>query len=95
MSGRYISPWKIRREESEDGAANQVPKKTDILIIGGGVVGSSVAYWIKQQNPAATSITVVERDPVVRVTTDAFIDLINLISNVICERKTCASKTFA
>uniref|UniRef100_A0A0B6ZAQ8 FAD-dependent oxidoreductase domain-containing protein 1 n=1 Tax=Arion vulgaris TaxID=1028688 RepID=A0A0B6ZAQ8_9EUPU len=67
-AGKYKSPWKIHKDKYEglDAAVseNEIPKETDILIIGGGVIGSSVAYWIKQQNPKASSITVIERDPV-------------------------------
>ncbi|CAM5362074.1 glycine/D-amino acid oxidase-like deaminating enzyme [Aquamicrobium terrae] len=36
--------------------------KTDILIIGGGAIGSAVAYFVKLQSPG-TQVTVVERDP--------------------------------
>ena len=40
-----------------------VPRETDVLVVGGGAVGSSVAYWLKQRNPKGISVTVVERDP--------------------------------
>lgn len=36
--------------------------KTDILIIGGGAIGSAVAYFLKLKAPG-THVTVVERDP--------------------------------
>lgn len=36
--------------------------KTDILIIGGGAIGSAVAYFVKLQSPG-TAVAVVERDP--------------------------------
>jgi FAD-dependent oxidoreductase domain-containing protein 1 len=36
--------------------------RTDIVVIGGGAVGASVAYFVKQLDPAA-SVVVVERDP--------------------------------
>lgn len=35
----------------------------DIAIIGGGVVGSSIAYWIQQRVPKAVNIVVLEKDP--------------------------------
>jgi FAD-dependent oxidoreductase domain-containing protein 1 len=56
-------------------AANQVakspyrdgifPEHCDIVIIGGGAVGSSIAYWLKQRAPNALTITVIEKDPLV------------------------------
>ncbi|MGX5849222.1 NAD(P)/FAD-dependent oxidoreductase [Mesorhizobium sp. PL10] len=36
--------------------------KTDILIIGGGAIGSAVAYFVKLKSPT-TAVSVVERDP--------------------------------
>ncbi|CAL1545413.1 unnamed protein product [Lymnaea stagnalis] len=68
-AGKYRSPWKILREEFEGiGTMKppglEVPRETDILIVGGGVVGSAVAYWLKQRNPKGSNILVVERDPV-------------------------------
>lgn len=41
-------------------------KHTDILIIGGGVMGSSAAYFLKSKSPS-TNVTVLERDPKVRL----------------------------
>ena len=39
----------------------------DIVILGGGIMGSSIAYWLKQRVPReAISVTVVEKDPSVR-----------------------------
>jgi FAD-dependent oxidoreductase domain-containing protein 1 len=35
---------------------------TDVLVIGGGAVGASVAYFVKTLDPSA-AVTVVERDP--------------------------------
>jgi ribulose 1,5-bisphosphate synthetase/thiazole synthase len=35
---------------------------TDVVVMGGGAVGSSVAYWLKKLEPTV-SVTVVERDP--------------------------------
>ncbi len=36
----------------------------DICIIGGGIMGSSIAYWLKQRVPReGLSITVIEKDP--------------------------------
>lgn len=50
----------------------EVPRETDIFIIGGGIVGSSVAFWLKEHNPAAASVTIVERDPLVNIRVEIF-----------------------
>lgn len=44
---------------------NLPPETTDIMIIGGGVMGWSIAYWIKQKEmrTGAVRVLVVERDP--------------------------------
>ena len=41
---------------------NPVPRSTDILIIGGGIVGSAAAFFLKNRGPHAIDVTVVERD---------------------------------
>lgn len=41
----------------------KVPYETDVVIIGGGIIGSSVAYWLKQRNPKGFTCTVIEQDP--------------------------------
>ncbi|CAF0803240.1 unnamed protein product [Brachionus calyciflorus] len=40
---------------------NRVPKQTEVLVIGGGIIGSFIAYWIKQQSPSL-NVTVIEKD---------------------------------
>ncbi|KAJ0062156.1 hypothetical protein NL108_016530, partial [Boleophthalmus pectinirostris] len=41
------------------------PERADVVIVGGGVVGWSVAFWLKQKERArgAVNVVVVERDP--------------------------------
>ncbi|CAH8841311.1 unnamed protein product [Trichobilharzia szidati] len=39
---------------------NQVPKTTEILIVGGGIIGWATAFWIRQSSKH--SVTVVEKD---------------------------------
>lgn len=44
-----------------------LPKRCDVVIIGGGVMGSSIAYWLKKRlHSDDFSVVVVERDPMVR-----------------------------
>jgi len=39
------------------------PNHCDIVIIGGGIMGCSIAYWLKKRSPTGLNIVVVERDP--------------------------------
>ena len=47
---------------------NLPPERADIVIVGGGVVGWSIAYWLKQKErmQGAVKVLVVEKDPTVR-----------------------------
>ncbi|BFZ20112.1 hypothetical protein BsWGS_23150 [Bradybaena similaris] len=68
-AGHYRSPWEVVKEEFQGikmmkPAGTEVPRETDALIIGGGIIGSSVAYWLKHQDPSGSSVTIIERDPV-------------------------------
>ncbi|TNN06932.1 FAD-dependent oxidoreductase domain-containing protein isoform 3 [Schistosoma japonicum] len=40
---------------------DQIPKNTDVLIIGGGIVGWATAFWLRHDSKF--SVTVVEKDP--------------------------------
>lgn len=43
------------------------PNHVDLVIIGGGAIGCSVAYWIKKQAGKDFRIVVVEKDPMVNL----------------------------
>lgn len=44
-----------------------LPKICDVVIIGGGVMGSSIAYWLKNRVFSEYfKVVVIERDPTVR-----------------------------
>ncbi|XP_013402283.1 FAD-dependent oxidoreductase domain-containing protein 1 [Lingula anatina] len=41
----------------------EIPRQSDVVIIGGGLVGSAAAFWLKQKTgPGEISVTVLERD---------------------------------
>lgn len=43
-----------------------LPENCDVVIIGGGVIGSSIAYWLKQRIYTSDfKVVVVEKDPMV------------------------------
>lgn len=48
---------------------NLPPERADIVIVGGGVVGWSIAYWLKKKERVrgALQVVVVEKDPTVRI----------------------------
>lgn len=39
------------------------PNYCDVLIVGGGVIGSSIAYWLQQRALNGLHVVVVEKDP--------------------------------
>jgi glycine/D-amino acid oxidase-like deaminating enzyme len=47
-----------------------VSESCDVLIVGGGVMGSALAYWLTALDPAL-AVTVVERDPAYRTASSA------------------------
>ena len=44
-----------------------IPRDTDILIMGGGLVGAAVAYFLSHKSSNMFNVTVVERDYAVRM----------------------------
>jgi ribulose 1,5-bisphosphate synthetase/thiazole synthase len=43
-----------------------IPRHTDIVIMGGGLVGAAVAYFLSSQSSKLYNVTVIERDYSVR-----------------------------
>lgn len=48
-----------------------MPRQCDVAIIGGGVIGSAIAYFLAAEPSFAGSIAVIERDPTYRVASSA------------------------
>ena len=48
--------------EKMSGKMPEVPYETDIVIVGGGLVGMMCAYFIKQLSPLSYTVTVVDKD---------------------------------
>lgn len=72
VAGGYRDPVEFLRKELKQFGTEvklPVPRETDICIVGGGLVGLSVAYWLKQRNPKGFNLAVIERDPTVSVLT--------------------------
>ncbi|XP_003744531.1 FAD-dependent oxidoreductase domain-containing protein 1 [Galendromus occidentalis] len=44
-------------------ARGDIPLETDVLIIGGGVIGSSIAYWMMKLVEKGLNIVILEKDP--------------------------------
>lgn len=55
---------------SKDERPENLPGHCDVLIIGGGCMGSSIAYWLKQRALEGLKIVVVEKDPTVMLSND-------------------------
>ncbi|XP_064649513.1 FAD-dependent oxidoreductase domain-containing protein 1-like isoform X2 [Lineus longissimus] len=62
--GHYKSPWGVIKKELEGKVdlEHGYPVESDITIIGGGIVGSAVAYFLKQRSPEGYTVTVIEKD---------------------------------
>ncbi|XP_076233775.1 FAD-dependent oxidoreductase domain-containing protein 1 isoform X1 [Calliopsis andreniformis] len=60
-----IAPWQYKPDDIVPWSDRplEVPCECDIVIIGGGVIGSSIAYWLKKTVYRDMKVVVVERDP--------------------------------
>jgi NADPH-dependent 2,4-dienoyl-CoA reductase/sulfur reductase-like enzyme len=69
-AGDFRSPGKVIGDErklykSRETGDQVIPRESDVVIIGGGLIGLSTAFWLKQQNPVGYSVTVIEKDSTV------------------------------
>lgn len=60
--GRNVKRSLLNISKASQSNHNFVPGQTDIAIIGGGLVGSAAAFWIRKQSRKSLSVTVIERD---------------------------------
>lgn len=59
----------------ENDAPDQFQTHCDVLVIGGGGIGSSTAYWLKQRARNGLNVVVVEKD-----------ETVSTITNIPCNR---------
>lgn len=52
---------------------DKVPKYSEYVVIGGGIIGSAIAYSMKQRAPDSFDLMVIERDPKVIFVTDVYL----------------------
>ncbi|CAH2104779.1 unnamed protein product [Euphydryas editha] len=60
----FTKTWSLINEEIKSGFKQQTdyPQHADVVIIGGGFIGSSVAYWLKTRAGEGLSVAVIEKD---------------------------------
>lgn len=57
----------LRQMADHQSSATEFQSHCDVLIIGGGGVGSSIAYWLKKRAFSGLNVVVLEKDPTVSV----------------------------
>ncbi|XP_043260193.1 FAD-dependent oxidoreductase domain-containing protein 1 [Colletes gigas] len=63
---KTIVPWNSNDQDEQIPWSNLTPRMSqncDVVIIGGGVIGSSIAYWLKKRVYKDFKVIVVEKDP--------------------------------
>lgn len=56
---------KFTTNSNDDVPLDQFPTFCDVAIIGGGAIGSSIAYWLKERTRKGLKVAVIEKDPTV------------------------------
>lgn len=64
----FTRTWGVISDEVKSGFKKRpftYPEHTDVVVVGGGFIGLSVAYWLKIRAGDGLSIVVLEKDPAV------------------------------
>lgn len=63
LGNDVLKTFKSKPTNVKGGLMEGIPSHTDVVIIGGGAIGSSIAYWLKEKtHEDAFSIVVIEKD---------------------------------
>lgn len=65
-----IKTWNVMKQDVLHYFGKQeefMTEHADVVIIGGGIIGSSVAYWMKTRAGKGISVAVIEKDPTVPI----------------------------
>lgn len=63
----FTKTWSLINKEIKSGFAQPTdsPQHADVVIVGGGFIGSSAAYWLKTRAGEGLSVVVIEKDTTV------------------------------
>lgn len=61
-AARAYSTQKSNTPAAQKCDNNDLPSHCDVAIIGGGAVGSSIAYWLKRRAGEDLKVVVIEKD---------------------------------
>lgn len=58
---------KLGTKYNSDIPLDRFPRYCDVAVIGGGAMGSSIAYWLKERTRKGLNVVVIEKDPTVSI----------------------------